>query len=814
MTSIAQDLRYAVRRLKNAPSFTSVAVLTLALGIGATVAVFSVVYSVLLKPLPYVEPGRLVRVASVMKGRPVSMSPLDFLDYRSQSRSFAAMSMTDDRTENLTRSGAAPVRLQLGRVSANFFDLLGVHALYGRTFAAGEDQESAPRVVVLADGAWREVFAGDRELIGKTITLNGNPYSVIGIAPSWVGFPTGGQGWVPSRFSKDDLDPANRGAHSIGGVARLAPGVTVAHADQELRDIAARLAQRYPETNANFGAGAWLLQDQMVQGSRTALLMLLGAVAFVLLVACVNVANLLLARATAREGEMAVRTALGAGRWDLVRQLLAESLLLAAIGTGVGALLAQWLVSAVVTYGPRGLPRIDEIAVDGRVLLFAAGLALATAVLFGLVPALHAARPDVGGALHASGRGSSGRRATRRTRNSLVVVETALAVVLLVGAGLFLRSFARLVGADPGFVPQNVAAVTLSLPGAKYKLDDHDVGRFGDRLLEALRQQPGIADAAIGYGRPLVDQHSRVTFEVKGEPPSTPTTRRVTYLRPVSPSYFKLLGVPLLAGRAFTDADRADAPQVMIVSQAFVKRYYPGSSPLGKFVVLGWGRDPKEWGADSSMGGEIVGIVPDVTETGPGADPQPYAYMPFAQAPISDVFVMARTPTLTLATALAEMRTAVRAVDPDLPVYGETSLADALAGSIAQPRFYVLLLSAFASIGLLLAALGIYGVISYSVSTRIREIGIRVALGATRARVMGLTVLQGVVLAAIGIPIGLVSAYWLTRYIAALLFSPRAADAIAFAAAALVLLVTAAVASYVPARRAAAVDPAIAMRTE
>ena len=812
MTSIVREVRFAARRLRNAPSFTSVAVLTLALGIGATVAVFSIVYGVLLKPLPYADPGRLVLVASVQKGRPASMSPLDFMDYRSQSHSFAAMSGTDDITLNLTRSGVAPVRLHLGRVSANFFDLLGVRAVRGRVFAPDEDRQGAPKVIVLGYGTWHDVFAGDPAIVGGTITLDGNPYTVIGIAPSWMHYPKQVDGWVPMVWTADDQDPANRGAHSLGGIARLAPGVTVAHADQELRDIAARLAAQYPETNAQFGGGAWPLQDQLVQGSRKALLMLFGAVGLVLLVACVNVANLLLARAASREGEMAVRTALGAGRWDLVRQLLAESVLLAALGTTAGALLAQWLVGAVVAYGPARLPRLDEVGVDGRVLLFATLLAALTAVLFGLVPALHSARPDLGDALHASGRGGSVRRSTQRTRNVLVVVETALAVVLLAGAGLFLRSFARLVAVDPGFAPEHVTSVNLSLPSTKYRMD-HDVGRFGDRLLAQLKAEPGLTDAALGFGRPLAYEHMRITFEVRGEAPSTPTTRRVAWVRPVSPSYFRVLGVPVLAGRAFTDEDRADAPQVMIVSRAFVKRYYPNQSPLGKFVTFGWGRDTSEWGTRAAVAGEIVGIVPDVTEQGPGNDPEPFAYMPFAQAPINDITVLVRS-TLPVPAVLAETRAAVHELDADLPVYGETSLADALAGSIAQPRFYVLLLSAFAALAVLLAALGIYGVISYVVSTRIREFGIRIALGATRAHVMGATMLRGVGLALIGIPIGLASAWWLTHYVAALLFSPRAADAVAFVAAALVLLGTAALASYLPARRAAAVDPAIAMRAE
>jgi predicted permease len=773
---------------------------------------FSVVYGVLLKPLPYADPDRLMLVTSAQKGEPSWMSPPDLVDYRNQNRTFAGIAGYNDITANLTRAGAAPVRLRLGRVNANLFEVLGVRAVLGRTFAPDADRPGAPKVVVLSYGTWRDEFAGDGALIGRTITLDGDPFTVIGVVPSWVRIPRGAQGWVPLQFKAWEADPSSRGSHQFSGVGRLKAGVTVEQADQDMRDLAARLAAQYPETNTRFSAGAWPLQDRMVQGSRKALLMLLGAVSFVLLVACVNVANLLLARGAARQGELAVRAALGAGRRDLVRHLLAESVLLAGAGTAVGALLARWLVDAVVAYGPAGLPRLDQIGVDGRVLLFAAGLAVLTAVLFGLVPALHAARTDVGAALHASGRGAAGRPATRRTRNTLVVVETALAVALLVGAGLFLRSFARLVGVDPGFVRENVAAVQLSLPQLKYPRD-HQVGAFSERLLEALRAQPGVTDAALGFGRPLTDEVSNTSFEVRGEPPSTPTTRRFTFIRPVSPAYFRLLGVPILQGRAFTDADRADGPQVLIVSQEFVRRYYHGQSPLGKYVVLGWGRDSAEWHGDTLAGGQIVGVVPDLMERGPGAEPLPYAYLPFVQTPIHDVSVMVRS-GLPLPAALAETRAAVRVVDPDLPVFGETTLREEVSRSIAQPRFYVLLLTGFAGAALLLAALGIYGVISYGVSTRVREIGIRIALGASRARVMGLTIREGVALALVGIPIGLVTAYWLSRYVAALLFSPRAADAIAFVFAALVLLGAAALASYVPARRAAAVDPAIAMRSE
>jgi len=618
MTSIVQDIRFAARRLRNAPGFTAVAVATLALGIGATVAVFSIVYGVLLKPLPYADPSRLMLVTSAQKGRPSYMSPPDLGDYQSMNRTLSGLAGIGDQTANLTRRGAAPLRLSLGRVSANFFDVLGVRATLGRTFAADADRAGAPKVIVLGYAAWRDQFAGDSAVVGKTITLDGDPWTVIGVAPAWLHYPRSAQGWVPLQLRTWERDPSSRGSHEFRGVGRLKEGVTAAQADQDLRDVAARLTAQYPESNTNFSAGVWPLQNQMVQGPRKALLTLLAAVGFVLLVACVNVANLILARGASREGELAVRTALGAGRWDLVRQQLAESVLLAGAGTAIGALLARWLVDAVVAYGPARLPRLDEVAVNGQVLLFAAGMAVLTAILFGLVPALHAARLNVSGALHASGRGSSGRRGTQRTRDTLVVVETALAVVLLVGAGLFLRSFARLVGVDPGFAPENVAAVSLSLPGLKYP-KDHQVGAFADRLLAELRAQPGVTDAALGFGRPLTDEVSNTAFEVRGEPPSTPTTRRVAYFRPISPTYFRLLGVPILAGRAFTDADRADASQVMIVNREFVRRFYHGQSPLGKYVVLGWGRDKSEWGADTLAGGEIVGIVPDVTEDGPRA---------------------------------------------------------------------------------------------------------------------------------------------------------------------------------------------------
>lgn len=812
MNLLFQEFRYAARKLLRAPGFTAIAVLTLALGIGATTAVFSVVYNVLLKPLPYRDAGQLVSVASIRNGDPMPMSPLDFIDYREQSRSFAGMAAISQGTMNLTGVGSQPVRLRSTRVSASFFAVLGVEAARGRLFRAGEDKPGAPRVVVLSYATWRSEFGGDPRVIGQAVSLDGNPYSVIGVAPSWMRYPENTELWIPMQFQPYEADPSNRGADSLDGIARLSPGVTAEAATRDLGRVAARLATAYPESNAEFAAGAFPLQAQMVQNARAALLMLMGAVAFVLLVACTNVANLLLVRASAREAEMAVRTALGASRWRIVRQLAAESILLAGMGTVAGVLLAAWAVDALVAFGPRGLPRLDEVRMDGRVVLFAAVLAVVTGLLFGAAPAIHAVRSDISEMLRGGGRAASGRRHGQRTRHALVVVETALAVVLLVGAGLFLRSFARLLADDPGFNPAHVTTATVSLPANKYPLD-RDASRFANRLTARVRALPGVSDVAIGYGRPLYRGHIRTAFEVSGWAPSTPNSRRLAYVRPVSPAYFKLLGIPLDSGRTFTDADRADARQVVVVNEELVRRYFKGQPPIGAHITLGWDRDTLEWGARSTVGGEIVGVVRDVTEHGPGSPVEPTVYTPFAQVPVTDITVLVQSKG-TLASVASGLRAALRDVDPDLPLFDVTTMDAALAESVAEPRFYTMLLSAFAGVALLLAAIGIYGVIAYTVSLRHREIGIRLALGATRDRVMRLTMGQGVALAAAGIPVGLVVAFWLTRYVSGLLFGVGGLDPVTFGVVPLVLMGVAAVASYVPARRAARVDPVVTMRAE
>ncbi|HET7584714.1 MAG TPA: ABC transporter permease [Gemmatimonadaceae bacterium] len=810
--SVVQDLRYAWRKLLASPGFSVPTIGTIALAVGAATAVFSIVYGVLIKPLPYHDPARLVLLATTVRGQPSSSSVLDYIDYRDRTHSFSGASAMDDASLNLTGVGDHAVRVHVGLVSASFFDVLGVRARYGRTFAPGEDEPGAARVVILSSGLFTDRFGADGGIIGRTIDLNGAPYTVIGVMPSWVRIPSGADAWIPLRFTASELQPAQRGAHYLHAIARLAPGVTVEAADREMSQLGANLARAYPNSNAQHGAAALSFHAQVVKQARPALLVLLGAVGFVLLVACANVANLLLSRGSARETEIAVRTALGAGRRRIVRQLVTESLLLSTLGALAGVLLAWWLVRAVVAFGPQGLPRLSDVAVDGHVLLFAALLTLVTGLLFGLAPAVHATRADMGGMLRAAARGSGGRRGARRTRDTFVVLQGAVAVVLLVGAGLFVRSFVNLLRVDPGFRAEHVVTATLDLPVRQYPTD-HDDGRFAQRLIDALSSEPGIRDVAIGFGRPLFENHLQFSFDVRGRPPRPQGQDLAAYVRSVSPGYFRLLGIPVEAGRVFTAADRADAPQVMVVNREFVRRFFPDENPLGKHITLGWGRDSAEWGASSHVGGDIVGVVADVADLGPSAESQPWMYVPFDQAPMDELSVLARSDEGD-ATVVRAIRRAVGRLDNSLAVYGITSMSDVLSDAVSQPRFFTLVLAGFGAVGLFLAAMGIYAVMSYNVSLRRREIGIRVALGASRARVMRSTLARGLVLALIGIPFGLIVAWWLRHFMTAGLYGVDAGDVLTFTVVPLVLVLAAALASFLPARRAARVDPVRSMRVE
>jgi len=808
-STVLQDIRYAVRKLSRTPGFTTIAAFTLALAIGATTAIFSVIDGVLLKPLPFRDPQRVVRVTNLRDGNRMVSSVPDFLDIRAQSKSYASLAALDNQAMNLT-GGSEPERISAARVGATFWSLLGVTPQVGRGFAPNEDSQSAARTVVLSDGLWKRRFGGDRRIVGKTIALDGNSFTVIGVAPPGFSFPDRPDVWIPLVFAQDDLNPDGRGAHWMGIMGRLAPNVTVTQATSELVTITRRLEQQYPESNTNMSGAVIPMQEYLVGDVRPALYVMLGAVAFVLLIACANVANLLLVRAASRESEMAVRTALGAGAWRLVRQLVIESVLLAMIGGVFGTLLALWGVDLLLSMAPNGLPRINEVTVNGSVLVFTAGVTAVTGVLFGLFPALHAARANVGGMLKEGMRGSSGGVASRRARNTLVMAEMALAVVLLVGAGLLIRSFSKLLAVDPGFRAERVVTFAIAAPDTKY-------GQYAQRrelvsnLVERMKRVPGAQGAAVVTGLPLSNIMMRTSAHIVGTPPERPGERKSTDVAMATPGYFTTMGIPLVAGRDFTDRDGSGAPVVSIVNQEFVKRYFPNENPIGKRIELGWDQDTASTGGNMTLGGEIVGVVANVKRRGLSQEVFPETYASYMQPTFSNFSVVVRS-TADPSTVMAAIRAQMRELDRDLPLSDLRQLKELVAASVSRPRFYTTILGVFASIALILAAVGIYGVISYAVSLRTRELGIRIALGATGRQVSGLVLQQGVGLAIAGVAVGGAGAYWLTRLLSKLLFGVSATDPLTFVGVAALLTAIAAIASFVPARRAAKVDPLLAMR--
>ena len=813
MDTLFQDLRYAVRKLVRTPGFTLVAVSTLALAIGATTAVFSIVQGVLLEPLPFKDPEQLVLVASVKEqGKPRQMSVLDFIDYRDGSSSFVGMAAMDVGSANLTGAGVEPMRLKRAEVGARFFELLGVQPEIGRGFTSGEDVAGAPRVVVLSSALWRSRFGADPRIIGRSISIDDSLYTVVGVAPAKLTYPETPDIWVPIVWPSWALQPANRGSHYLLAIGRVKAGVPIERARQELATIGRRLEARYPQSNTHIGGTAQPLREQIVGDVRPALWAMMGAVGFVLLIACANVANLLLVRASAREAEVAVRAALGAGRGRIVRQLVTESVLLAVVAAILGAMLATWAVQTVVAFGPAGVPRLDEVAVDGGTLLFTAMIALVTGVLFGLVPALHASRVGLSQVLREGRRGSS-RGGARRTRSALVVAEMALAVVLLAGAGLLLRSFVRLTHVDPGFRTDHLTSFNVTIADAKYPYD-RQKNAFVARLSEQLERLPGAEGVAVSSVRLLSGRGMITVLDIAGRPSPGPGNKPASAVDPASPGYFHAIGLPLVQGRLYTAADdRPDARQVVVVNQELVRRYFPNENPIGQHITLGISHDTAQTGMEIASGGEIIGVVGDVKVLGLAREPYPMTYVPFGALPVNDLSVVVRS---SADPRLIEsgIRAAVRAVDPELPVYGLATAEQIVGDSVSQPRFYLLLIGAFAAIALLLAALGIYGVISCTVSERTRELGIRIALGASSERVVRLVLGEGLWLTIGGVVLGLVAAFALTRLIASLLFGVGAVDPLTFAGVSVLLVGVAAMASWLPARRAARVDPVIAMHAE
>jgi putative ABC transport system permease protein len=805
MDQLRQDLHYSIRRLLKNPGFTAVAVLTLALGIGANSAIFSVINAVLFRPLPFPEPDRLVGVYQVWKGSREVMSPANFLDVRQQSKTLEDAAAVDNTEFTLTGVGD-PIRLRGSEVSASFFTVLGVRPSLGRTFAPDENEPGKDKVVVLGHALWQQRFGARADAVGSTLLLDGSPRTIIGVMPAGFSYPAEQELWIPLEY--DDNFKAARGAWYLRAIARLKAGVSADQSASEIATLGNALEQAYPRENTDVGFTTFPLHEALVGDVRPALLLLLGAVGFVLLIACANVANLLLARAVARETELAVRTALGAGRGRLVRQLLTESIVLGAAGGFAGLLIAFWGSDMLVALQPEGIPRLNEVAIDRYVVIFTMGISLLTGLFFGAIPALQMTRGSLATSLKEGGRGNMAAAGSARLRGTLVVAEMALAVMLLAGAGLLIKSFGRLQAVDPGFRPEETLSFELSLPRSTYS-EDPQIISFYERLSDRIAALPGVRTVGGVMGLPLSGLRFNISFKVEGRPEAAPGQEPTMEVRVTTPDYFRTLGVPLERGRFFTNADTAEAPRVVILSQAAVKKYFRDEDPIGKRIELGWGRGKDQ----KRAGGEVVGIVGDVKELGLDEEFPAEIYLPMRQWPVGRMAIVARTavPPMTIAPQVKQV---VQELDANLPVNQIRTVEDVVAESIAQPRFYMLLLGAFAVVALALAAIGIFGVMSYTVSQRTREIGIRMALGAQGGSVVSMVVRQAMILAATGLALGTVAALALSRTMTTLLFDMSPTDPVTFATVAGVLGFVAFLASYVPARRAANVDPIDALRAE
>ena len=807
MDTFFQDVRYAWRRLVHSPGFSAVAVVTLALGIGANSAIFSVVNGVLLKPLPYPNPGELFAIFHVTDGQRAAMSGPNFWDVSQQARTLASTAALATYRAILTGQGD-PVRLDAAEVTGRFFTVLGTHPLLGRALADDDCRPKAPRVVVLGEGLWQQRFGGRPDIIGTRITLDGVPTEVVGIMPAGFAYPAGRVLWTAAEYT-ESFTTSQRGAWYLTVLGRARAGVPVEQVAAEVEAIGRQLATTYPNSNDGVGFTAVPLLEATVGRVRKAVLVLLGAVAVVLLIACVNVANLLLARGASRESEIAVRAALGAGRGRLIRQLLTESVILGVLGAALGLLVAVWGVEILIGLQPQGIPRLDNVEVEGRVVLFTASLAVVTAIIFGLFPAVHATRAALAGNLKEGARRTLTSRSASRLRGGLVIAEVALAVVLLAGAGLLVRSFARLAAVDPGFPQDRALTFELSLPDARYEGSAQQVAFF-DQLLPRLAAIPGVRAAGAVLGLPLSGMRFGFTFEVDGRPPLPPAQQPAMQVRVATPSYFSTLGIPLKRGRLFDHKDREGAPQVAVITESAARAFFPGEDPLGRKIKLGWGSGP---GAPNA-GGEIVGIVGDVKDAGLSESEAPQVYLPYAQRPVQLMAVVLKT-TVPPESVAAAARRAVAEVDPLVPLGNLRTLEDILLRSLSQPRFYMLVLAIFAVMALLLAAIGVFGVLSYAVAQRTREIGIRMALGARGTAVVRLILAHAFTLAACGIGAGTFLAWLLSKaLLTGLLFETDPRDATTFTVVAVTLGAVALLAAYIPARRATRVDPITALRAE
>lgn len=803
MENLLQDIRYGIRMLAKRPGFTSVAIIALALGIGANTAVFSVINAILLRPLPFKDPERLVWVwgASINTGQGQrSVSPPDFLDFREQVESFESFSAMQNWSASLT-GGGEPERITSARVSAGFFETLGVAPAYGRTFTLDEERSGNDQVVIIGHGLWQRRFASNPSIIGESVMLNDKSYTIVGVMPADFKFPRDVELWAPITFHIPQTSV--RRFHFLRPIARLKDGVSVEQAHAEMTSIARQLEQAYPDSNTDYGTRLVVLPEQIVGDMRPTLLMLLAAVAFVLLIACANVANLLLARAATRQKEIALRSALGASRFRVIRQLLTESVLLSIIGGALGLLIAYWGIEALVSLSPANIPRVKEVSIDGRVLGFTLFASVVTGIIFGLVPALQASHTNLSETLKEGGR-SAGGGGRHRVRALLVVSEVALALVLLIGAGLMLRSFSRLSQVDPGFKPDNVLATQFSLTQAKYPKEEQRL-TFLRQLVERVGSLAGVQAVGLVSELPMSGQNNDTRFKIEGRP-KPPDSEGWNYanFRGASPDYFRALGIPLVKGRYFEEQDRPGATNAIIISESFARDFFADEEPIGQHLTIDMGEP---------VTGQIVGVVGTIRHQGIMANPWREMYLSYFQLPGSggNLVVKAAADPAKLTAAI---KNEVQSLDKDLPLYNTRTMEQLVSDSVAQPRFRTLLLGIFALVALVLAAVGIYGVMSYYVTQRTHEIGVRMALGAQASDVLKLVVKQGMWLALAGVGAGLIIAFFLTRVISSLLFGIGPTDPATFAAIALLLIAVALLASYIPARRATKVDPMIALRYE
>ena len=804
MNNLLKDIRYSIRLMIKKPGFTVVALVALALGIGANTAIFSIVNAVLLRPLPYAEPARLVSAESVNSLNPQheidGVSPADVWDWKDQSQAFEQLAVLSGGGGFSVRDVDQPDVFNGARVSFNFFQTFGVQPLLGRVFQSEDGDAGAPDTVVLSYRLWMRRFGGDPSVVGKTFNSFEGGTTVIGIMPPDFKFPSYAEVWTP--LARNAAEMRNRSNRYFSAVGRIKPDQTIESAQAELRTIAGRLEAEHPQSNKGWSARLTPLRESLMGSTRTPLLVLLGAVGCVLLIACTNVANLLLARAATRRKEMAIRLALGAGRSRLMRQLLTESVVLGLAGGAAGLLIAAWGLDLLIGILPskEAFQLPVEFRIDRAVMFFTLAISVLTGIVFGLAPAWQASRPDVNEWLKEGGRAGSG-RGHQRTRSALIIGEIAVALVLLIGAGLLVQSFVRLTRVDLGYDPKGLLTMWVSAPFSRYP-NEETKARFYKRLLERVSQVPG----AEGVTSSSEAWFGLLNFQFNIEDDPLPTGDATVRYSSVAPGYFNVLKSQLRAGRDFDDHDDARSPSVAIVNEALARRYFPDSDPIGRRIVLGYlGR---------RMVREIVGVAADIKQEELGSPTKPEMYVPYQQVPWFGAALVIRTASLDSLSLKKDLQQAIWEVDKDLPVSTPETVDHHLADLVAEPRLYTLLLAVFAAVALVLASVGIYGVISYSVTERTHEIGVRMALGAEERQVVALVVRQGLMLALTGVALGLGVAFALTRVMSSLLFGVSATDPLTFVIVAVLLTGVALGACFVPARRATKVDPMIALRYE